>query len=82
MPAEKKRVALVPQREQLTSMPSRLCQKEKKQSHLSKTPNRDAERSQGEREPDLGEREGDQSGSMKGKGWTQSEGSFQGGEGG
>ena len=56
--AEKERIASVPQREQLTSMPNRPCQKEKKQSRLSKTPNRDVGESQDEREPHIGEREG------------------------
>ena len=38
-PAEKERVALVPQREQLAIRQSRLCQKEKEQSRLSISPN-------------------------------------------
>ena len=53
-PAEKERVALVAQREQLKVCQTRLCLKEKKQSHLSKTPDRNVEESQGERVPDLG----------------------------
>ena len=59
-PAEKERVASVPQSKQLASTPEPACQKEKKQSHQSKSLNlrwervemRDRER---EREPHLGE---------------------------
>ena len=39
-PAERKRVASMPQREQLASMHSRLCQKGKEQSHLPRVPDR------------------------------------------
>ena len=49
---------------------SRPCQKEKEQSRLSRVPDHEEGESQGGREPHLGEREGDQSGSMKRKGWT------------
>ena len=49
---------------------SRLCQKEKEQSRLSKAPDHEGEDSQGGREPHLGEKEGDQSKSMERKGWT------------
>ena len=50
---------------------SRLCQKKKEQSRLCKAPDRKVGKSQGEREPHLGERgEGDQSGSMGRKVWT------------
>ena len=49
---------------------SRPCQKEKKQSRLSKAPDHGGEESQGEREPDLVEKEGDQSESMEWKEWT------------
>ena len=44
---------------------SRLCQKEKEQSRQSKAKDREGGESQGEREPHLGEKEGDQSESMK-----------------
>ena len=49
---------------------SRLCQKEKEQSRLSRVPDHEGGESQGEREPHLGEKEEDHSGSMKRKGWT------------
>ena len=49
---------------------SRLCQEEKEQSRLSRVPDHEGGESQGGREPHLGEREKDQSGSMKRKGWT------------
>ena len=49
---------------------SRLCQKEKKQSCLSRLPNNEGGESQGGRELHLGEREEDQSESMERKGWT------------
>ena len=44
---------------------SRLYQKEKEQSHLSKAPDHEGGESQGGREPHLGESEGDQSESME-----------------
>ena len=49
-PAEKERVASVPQREQLASM---------KQSHQSRVPDHEGRESQGGRELHLGEREGE-----------------------
>ena len=49
---------------------SRPYQKEKEQSRLSKAPDHEGEESEGEREPHLGESEGDQSESMEWKGWT------------
>ena len=49
---------------------SRPCQKEKEQSRLSRVPDHEGGESQGGREPHLGESEGDQSESMKRKGWT------------
>ena len=49
---------------------SRLCQKEKEQSRLSRVSDHEGRETQGGREPHLGEREGDQSESMKWKGWT------------
>ena len=44
---------------------SRPCQKEKEQSCLSRAPDHEEGENQGEREPRLGERESDQSGSME-----------------
>ena len=52
----------------------RLCQKEKEQSHLSKSPDHEVRESQGERQPHFGERKGDQSGSTERKGGIHSEG--------
>ena len=46
------------------------CQKEKEQSRRSKSPNREVGESQGERGPNLGEKERERSGSMGRKGWT------------
>ena len=46
---------------------SRLCQKEKEQSRLSKAPDHEGGENRGGREPHLGEREGDQSESMEWK---------------
>ena len=50
---------------------SRSCQKEKEQIRQSKAPDHEGGESQDWREPHLGESEGDQSGSMERKGWTQ-----------
>ena len=47
---------------------------EKEQSRMSKVTDREVRESQGEREPHLSGREGDQSESMETKGWTPSEG--------
>ena len=58
-PAEKKRVASVPQRKQLTRTPGRPCQKEKEQSRLSRVPDHEGGESQGGPEPHLGKREKD-----------------------
>ena len=69
-PAEKERVASVPQREQLASMPEASLPKEKEQSRLSRVPDHEGGESQGGREPQLGEKEGDQSESIKRKEWT------------
>ena len=55
-PAEKERVASVPQREQLAERRSRLSQKEKEQSRRPTAPDHEGEGSQGERELDLGDR--------------------------
>ena len=70
-PVEKERVASMPQRECSWQVrQSRLCQKEKQQSRLSKAPSREMGESQGEREPHHGEIEEDQSGSTERKRWT------------
>ena len=53
---------------------SLLCQKEKKQSHLSKAPDRKLGESQGEREPHLGERREIRVGASRGKGGLHNEG--------
>ena len=66
-PAEKERVASVPQREQLASTPEPLCQEEKEQSRQSRASDREEGESQGEREPHLSKKEGDQSESMERK---------------
>ena len=66
-PTEKERVASEPQREQLTSTPEPPLPIGNEQSHLFKAPDREVGEIQGEREPHLGERKGDQSGSMKRK---------------
>ena len=55
-PAEKERVASVPESSWQVRR-SRPCQKENKQSRLSRAPDRKVGKSQGEREPHLGERE-------------------------
>ena len=64
-PAKKERVASVPQREQLASMPERLLPKGKGTNRLSKAPDHEEGESQGEREPHLGKKEGDQSESIE-----------------
>ena len=51
------------------------CQKEKEQNHQSRIPNRKGRRSQGEREPHLGERKKEiGAGAWGGKGGLHSEG--------
>ena len=55
---------------------SRLCQKEKEQSRQSKAPDHKVGESQGGQEPHLGQREGDQSGSMERREFTMKEGRF------
>ena len=47
-----------------------LCQKGKKLSHLTSATDREMGKSQGERESHLGERKGNQSGSIERKIWT------------
>ena len=69
-PAEKERVASVPQREQLASTPEQPLPKEKEQSRLSKAADREVGESQGERELHFRENGWDQSRSMERKGWT------------
>ena len=54
-PAEKERVASVPQESSWQERRSRVCQKEKEQSRLSGTPDQEGGESQGGREPHLGE---------------------------
>ena len=50
-------MASVSQRKQLARTQSRVCQRVKEQSHLSKSSDREVGESQGEREPHLGKRE-------------------------
>ena len=69
-PAEKKRVASVPQREQLANTPKPPLPKEKEQSRLFKAADREVGESQGEREPHFSEKGWEQSRSMERKGWT------------
>ena len=49
---------------------SHICQKGKEQNRQSRVPHHEGGESQGERDPHLREREGDQSESMGRKGWT------------
>ena len=49
-PAEKERVALVPQSEQLASMPELLLPKEEEQGHLFRSPDIEMGESRGEQE--------------------------------
>ena len=49
-PAKKKRVATVPQSEQLASTPEPSLPKKKEQRHLSRSPDSEVEESQGKRE--------------------------------
>ena len=67
-PAEKERVASVPQREQLARTLQPLLPKEKEQSRQSKAPDHEGEKIQGGRKPHLGERWWDQSESMEWEG--------------
>ena len=69
-PAEKERVVSVPQGEQLASTPELPLPKKKEQSHQSRAPDLEGGESQDKRELHLGERDGDQSESMKRKRWT------------
>ena len=72
-PAKNERVVSVPQREQLARRRSRPCQKEKEQSRLSIAPDHEVGKSQGEREPHLGEREGIRARAWSGKGGLHDE---------
>ena len=78
-PAKKERVASVPENNWQVRQ-SRPCQKEKKQSCLSRVPDRKVKKSQGEREPHLGEKKRDQGGSMERVDSTVKEGRFQAGD--
>ena len=69
-PAEKERVASVPQREHWQVRRSTPCQKVKEQSRLSRVPDDEGGETQGGREPHLGEREEDKSESLERKEWT------------
>ena len=69
-PAEKERVASVSQIEQLAVCQSNLCHKEKETEPSVRITRSGDGREPGEREPHLGEREGDQSGIMRRKEWT------------
>ena len=68
-PAQKERLASVPQREQLAKTEPPLPKGKGTEPSVQSTPDRKEGESQGEREPHLDER-GDQSGSMERKGWT------------
>ena len=65
-PAEKERVVSVPESSWQVRQ-SRLCQKEKERSRLSRVPDRKVGESQSEREPHLGEKEEYQGGSIERK---------------
>ena len=72
-PAEKERVASVPQRQQLASTPEPPLPKGKRNRAVSSEYQiMTGERVKNGRELHLGESEGDQSGSMECKGWTPS----------
>ena len=69
-PAEKERVASVPQREQLASTPELSLPKRKGTEPSVRAPDYVVGESKGDQEPHLGERKGNQSGSMERKKWT------------
>ena len=69
-PAEKERVALVPQREQMARMAMPPSPNRKGTEPSVPSTRSWGGESQGGREPHLGEKEGDQSESMKREGWT------------
>ena len=68
-PAEKKRVASVPQESGWQVRHSHLCQKKKQQSRLSRVPDHEGERVKMGESRTLAKM-GDQSESMERKGWT------------
>ena len=68
-PAEKEKVASVPQREQLARTPEPSLPKRKGKCRLSRVPDREGERVKVGESRTLA-REGDQSESMERKGWT------------
>ena len=69
-PAEKKRVASMPHREQLANTPESPLPKGKGTKPLVQRTRSGGGENQGEQEPHLGEKEGDQSENMKKKEWT------------
>ena len=70
-PAQKERVASVPQREQLARTPEPPLRKRKgAKPSVQSTRSLGGGESQGGREPHLGEKEGNRSESMEWKGWT------------
>ena len=69
-PAEKERVASAPQREQLARTPEPPLPKEKGTEPSVQSTRSWGGESQGGREPNLGEKEGDWSESMEWKEWT------------
>ena len=70
-PAKKEKVASLPQRDQLASTPEPPLPKGKETVlSVQITTSWGGRESQGKREPYLGEKEGNQSGSMGRKGWT------------
>ena len=71
-PAEKERGPQCHRVSSWQGLQSRLCQKE--QSHLFRSSDREVRESQGEREPQVAEREGDRSARMGRKRWTHCEG--------
>ena len=71
-PAEKERVASVPQREQLASMPEPFLPKEKEQSRPSRAPDCKGRESQGKQELHLGERE--RGGGIRARSWRGKDG--------
>ena len=73
-PAEKERVASVPQRERWQERRSCPYQKENEQSRLSKAPDHEGEESQGGPEPQLDERGGIRARAWSGKGGLHHEG--------
>ena len=73
-PAEKERVALVLKVRCWQVCQSRLCQKKKEQSHLSKASDREGRESQGEQEPHYDKRKGIRAGAWRGNSGLHDEG--------